>query len=187
MKKTSILAKRYAKALFGLAMEMNNLEEIMEDMELIYSVYKQNKDFRLILDAPIVSTDKKKAVFNSLFKKNINEITLKYLMIILRKRREAYLGAIAEQFIALYKEFKNIIIVHLQTAAEVDGTIRKKVIKLLEDQTKGNIELHAAVKKEIIGGFILTYDDKKYDDSISTQLKMLKRDVAALNLYKRGF
>ena len=186
MKKTGILAKRYAKALFGLAMEMNNLEEVRKDMELIFDVYKQNKDFRLILDAPIVSIDKKKAVLNSLFKKHVNEITLRYLMIILRKRREAYLGNIAEQFISLYKEFKSIIIVHLQTAAEIDDTIRNKVIKLLEDQTKGNIELHEAVKKEIIGGFILTYDDKKYDDSISTQLQLLRRDVAALNLYVRG-
>jgi len=187
MKKTSILSKRYAKALFGLALEMNILEPVMKDLELIFTVYKENKDFRLILDAPIVSMDKKKAVFNGLFKERINEITFKYLMIILRKKREAYLGAIAEQFISLYKKFKNIIIVHLQTAAEIDESIRKKVIKLMEDQTRGIIELNETIKKEIIGGFILIYGDKKYDDSIRTQLQMIKRDIADINLYVRGF
>jgi F-type H+-transporting ATPase subunit delta len=108
-------------------------------------------------------------------------------MIILRKKREHYLGTIAKQYIALYKKYKNIVTVHLQTAAPVDEKISKKVIKLLEDQTHGEIELDEQVKEEIIGGFILAYDDNKYDDSIRAQLQMIKREVADINLYIRGF
>ncbi len=186
MKKTSILSKRYAKALFGLALEMDILEQVLKDMQLVYDVYTENKDFRLVLDAP-VNPDKKRAIFKSLFEKRVNEITFKYLLIILRKRRESYLGTIGEEFVNLYKNFKNIITVHLQTAAAIDKSIREKVIDLLEGQTKGEIELNEVVKKEIIGGFILTYDDKKYDDSIKTQLQLIKRDVADFNLYVKGF
>jgi F-type H+-transporting ATPase subunit delta len=187
MKKTGILSKRYAKALFDLALEMNIVDQVIKDLQLVFDVYRENKDFRLVLDAPIVNTDRKAAIFKSLFKERVHDVSFKFFMIILRKRREHYLGSIAEEFIIMYKKYKNIVTVRLQTAAPVDEKIRKKVISLLEKQTHGEIELEEQVRKEIIGGFILTYDDNKYDDSIKTQLQMIKRDVADINLYIRGF
>lgn len=186
MKKTGILSKRYAKALFDLVLEMNILEEVKKDMELVYDVYAENKEFRLVLSAPVRS-DRKNAIFTSLFEKHVHEVTMKYLLIILRKHREVYLGHIAKQFTALYKEFKNIITVHLQTAVEIDDKLRKQVISLLEEQTKGEIEMNEVVNQELIGGFILRYGDNKYDDSIRTQLQLLKREVADINLYVKGF
>jgi F-type H+-transporting ATPase subunit delta len=187
MKKTGILSKRYAKALFDLALEMNVLEQVIHDMQLVFDVYYENKDFRLVLDAPIVNQDRKVAIFRRLFKDKVHDVSYKFFMIILRKKREHYLGTIAKQYIALYKKYKKIVTVHLQTAVPIDEKIRKKVIKLLEDQTHGEIDLDEQVKEEIIGGFILAYDDNKYDDSIRAQLQMIKREVADINLYIRGF
>ena len=186
MKKTGILSKRYAKALFDLALEMNILDQVIKDMELVYDVYRENKDFRLVLSAPIVNMDKKTAILSDLFKERVHEISFRYFMIITRKKREAYLGEIARQFISLYKKFKNIITVHLLTADKIDDSIRQKVIRLLHEQTKGEIELIEYVKKEIIGGFILTFDDQKYDDSIRTQLQLMRRTVSDCNLYVKG-
>ena len=61
----------------------------------------------------------------------------------------------------------------------------KRAIDLLEKQTKGTVELIEEVKAELVGGFVLNYDDYKYDASIAYQLKKLKKSTAEINLYIR--
>lgn len=185
MKETKI-ANRYAKALFDLALETKVLDQVKNDMELVVSVCQQNRDFRLMLQSPIVFTDKKEAILKEVFEKQIQQISYFFLMIITRKKREAVLEAIAEQFVIIYKEFKNITTATLGTAIKLDQEIKDKVTSLLSDQTKGKIELSEEVNKDLIGGFVLSYDDKQYDASIKKQIKELRRDFDK-NLYIREF
>ena len=182
----TIIAQRYAKAVFELALEMNLLEEIKADMGLISSVCADNKDFIRMLNSPVIRTDIKIKILKSVFEKDISDISMRYLVIITRKMREQFIRSIADEFLNIYKEFKNIFTVYFASAREISDEIRKKVIKLLEDQTKGNIELVEEVKEDLIGGFVLNYDDFKYDASIAYQLKKFKHTAAEINLYVRG-
>ncbi len=180
------LASRYAKALFDFSIEQNALEQIKEDMKLVMSVCKQNREFRLMLESPIIFTDKKEAIIIEVFGKHIQEISRNFLLIIIRKNREALIDGIAQQFIEQYKEYKNITTAELATAVQLDPDVKKNVISLLEDQTKGEIELIEEIKEELIGGFVLSYKDYQYDSSVKKQIKELKKDFDT-NLYIRGF
>ncbi|MBU2649476.1 MAG: ATP synthase F1 subunit delta [Bacteroidetes bacterium] len=181
----TILAGRYAKALFELSLEMNLLDEIKEDMYTISRLCHESKDFRLFLKSPVIHAARKKAILKKMLEKHLNELSFRYVILITKKRREMYLEDIAAAFITLYKKFKDILTVTLKTAYNPDEDIRKKIIDLLHDQTGSNIELLDEVKKELIGGFILTYDNKQYDASISNQLEKLRRGAARINLYER--
>jgi F-type H+-transporting ATPase subunit delta len=185
--KSVIVAKRYAKALFDLALEMNVLEEIKKDMALVVDLCKTNNQFRRLLTSPVIRTDKKNKILKEIFDKKVHEISLRYILIITRKRREAYLENIALQFIEQYKKYKHIVSVNLETATEIQAKSRERIIKLLEDQTKGSIELEEMINKEIIGGFILNYENKKYDASVSSQLTAMKKAIADINLYISKF
>jgi F-type H+-transporting ATPase subunit delta len=181
----TLIAKRYAKALFDFSLEMNKVEDVKADMELLLSVCESNADFRQLLRSPVIRTEKKQHVMQSLFKDKVNEISSRYLDIIIRKKRENQIEHIAEEYILAYKKFKNIITVHFASASAITDEIRKKVINLLEEQTKGSIELIEEVKKELVGGFVMNYDDYKYDASIAHQLRKLKKSSAEINLYVR--
>ena len=181
----TLIAKRYAKALFDFSMEMNAIEETKADMEFILSVCASNKDFLQLLRSPVIRTEKKQKVINAIFEKKITNLSLRYLNIIARKKRENLIKPIAEEYIISYKKFKNIFTVHFESANAVSADIRKRVIALLEDQTKATIELIEEVKKELVGGFVLSYNDYRYDASIAYQLKLLKKSSAEINLYKR--
>ena len=185
MKETRI-AKRYAKALFDFSLEHKVPEKIIDDMKLIYSVCKLNKDFILLLRSPIIKSDKKQNIINEIFKKHIHKVTLTYLLIITRKGRERFIKDIAEQFIILYKKYKGIITAHLTTAEAIDLSIRNQIIGLLKKQTKADIELIEEIKKELIGGFVLLFDDNQYDASIMKQIKKLQKEFD-INLYIKGF
>ena len=183
----SLIAQRYAKAIFDLALEMNVIEETKADMELIFGVCTTNKDFVMMLKSPIIRPEKKIKVMSKLFKDEITELSLRYLSIITRKNREQFISNIADEFIRMYKKFKNIFTIQLESAESISDDIRKKVIALMEEHTKGTIELNEEVRKELIGGFILSFDDYKYDASIAYQLRKLKKGAAEINFYIREF
>ena len=114
------LASRYAKALFDFALEQKMLEQVKDDMDLVVAVCKQNRDFRLMLQSPIIFTDKKESIITEIFGKHIQKISYHYLLIITRKNRESLIDGIAKQFIEQYKEFKNMTTAELATAVEID-------------------------------------------------------------------
>ncbi|MEN8224676.1 MAG: ATP synthase F1 subunit delta [Bacteroidota bacterium] len=182
---SSLIAQRYAKAIFELALEMNVVEEVKADMELISSVSSSSKDFVLLLKSPVIRAEKKIKVMEALFKNKISDLSMRYLTIITRKKRESFLMSISEEFINIYKKFKNIITIHFESAEAISDELRNKIVTLLEDQTKGTIEMNEKVKKELVGGFVISYDDYKYDASIAYQLRKLKKSAAEINFYIR--
>jgi F-type H+-transporting ATPase subunit delta len=181
----SLIAKRYAKALFDLALEMNVIEDVKNDMELVQSVCDSNSEFNRMLKSPVIRSDKKQKVIEGIFKGKISDLSLRYLSIITRKKREDMLKQIAGEYIIAYKKFKNIFTIHFESVVEISDVLRKQVIALLEERTKANIELNEEIKKELVGGFVLKYDDYKYDASIAYMLRRLKKEAAEVNLYKR--
>lgn len=185
MRKTRI-GSRYAKALFELTLEKDILEKVNKDMGLISNTIKENKDLKILLRSPVIKSYKKESIIKAIFKNKIEDISLHFTLIIIRKNREEYIDSIVEEFKELYKKYKNITTTYLKTAIKIDEDIRKKVIKLLQEQTKGEIELNEIVNKELIGGFVLTYGPYQYDASIAKQIADLKKDFR-LNLYIRKF
>ena len=182
----SLIAQRYAKAVFDLALEMNQVENVKQDMDLLISVCSENKDFLLLLKSPVIKSDKKMKIIQTLFKDKVSDLSLRFMLIIARKRREKYIQDIAGEFLEIYKKFKNIFTIHFASASKISDELRKRVIALMEEQTQGSIDLKEEVKEELIGGFVLSYDDYKYDASIAYQLRKLKKNAAEINLYVRG-
>jgi len=182
----TIISKRYAKALFDLAIEMKKLERIKDDIELIQSVTKENPEFIRLLKSPIIPAGKKNKIIAAIFKDKLDVLTFKFLQLVTRKEREIFLDTISSSFIKLYKEHHNIITITLTSSEKMDEKSKKELIKLLSDQTHKTIDLIEKVDKSLIGGFVLDMDDKKYDASISHQLERLRKSFDK-NLYVKGF
>ena len=180
------LAGRYAKALFDLAIEMKVLEKVYADAELIIDVCEKNKDFVLMLRSPIIKDVKKLAILKDIFEKNLNALTYKFLVLITRNKRESIIKEIAERFVDLYKEFKNILPVNLTASVILDEETKGKIMELLEKHSGSSIELTEQVDEELIGGFMLEFDNKQFDASVLRQIKNLQKEFD-INLYSKGF
>jgi F-type H+-transporting ATPase subunit delta len=185
MKETRI-ATRYAKALFELSLEQKCQEQTSQDMMLVRAVCLENKDFRLLLSSPIIKSDKKQNIMKSLFEGKLGKLSLAYLNIIAAKRRENFIEPIAEQYLALYKDYLGIISVVLTTAAGADDQIRNSVKDLVSGFTKKDVDIVEEIKGEIIGGFILRFGQYQFDDSIRKKIMKLKREFN-INVYEKGF
>lgn len=185
MRETKV-ANRYAKALFDLSVEMKLLEEVHEDIKLLLSVCAQNRDFLLMLKSPVINDKKKQAIMKDIFGDKVQDLLLRFFLVITRNRRESILDVIAEQFIIIYQEFKNIIPTTLTTAIKLDAATRDKIVNLLGERAEATIEVTEEVDDEIIGGFILEFQSKQYDASILRKIKNLRKEFD-VNLYIKGF
>ncbi|MCK9204780.1 MAG: ATP synthase F1 subunit delta [Bacteroidales bacterium] len=181
----SLVAERYAGALLELSIEKNLLEEVYHDNLLITSICKASRDLVLLLNSPVISTEKKGIILRDIFQKNVNPITLTYLMIMVRKKREAFIPAIAKKLIELYNDYKNILTVYFKSPILPDAETRKQVFSLMSKYTGKDIDLKAEIDESLIGGFVLTWDDKQYDASIRREIENLRNAIAKVNLYKK--
>lgn len=171
-------AARYAKALIDLSTERGELEKVYADMNYVLAVCNASRDFTMLLGSPIVKSDKKISILREIFRSNTTAITLTFMEILARKRRESLLGPIAQEFIAQYKQNKKILTAVITTAEGLDETIRKKVYDLVKKGSAGEVELVEKINKDLIGGFILRIGDKQVDASLLRQLKNLRRSFS---------
>ncbi|MHB8259482.1 MAG: ATP synthase F1 subunit delta [Bacteroidia bacterium] len=170
-----LVAIRYAKSLLQLAIEKGQLEKVYADMQLIESVCEGNREFTNFLNSPIIKTDKKVSVINEVFLGKVSEITSGFLTILTNKRRELYMGEIAKAFVIQYKQHKNILMAVITSATGIDSSVKTKVLELIKQTTKGEVELVEKVDKNLIGGFVLTIGDKQVDASVSRKLNNLRK------------
>jgi F-type H+-transporting ATPase subunit delta len=176
------VASRYAKSLLELAQETQSLEKTNQDFTLVLQVMEQNKSLESLLKNPIVKSDKKLAIIKQIFKGKISDISMLFLEILIKKRREAYLRDIIQQFIAQYKQIKGITTAVITTAVGIDEKIRKEVIELVKGDSDSRIELVEKVNPALIGGFVLRYGNIQYDTTVAKYLRQLKRNFSK-NLY----
>ena len=183
----SLVAERYAKAIFELAVEEQQVEAIYADALELASVCRENREFVLVLRSPVISEEKKEKILKDLFGKRFHQITLQFLLLLVRKNREVFIPEIAQNLIELYKDYKHILTVSLTMAVPASEAIQNKVKEVIKDYTQWKIDLVQEIDSDIIGGFILNWSDMQYDASIRYQIERLRRGTASVNLYKKGF
>lgn len=176
------VASRYAKSLLELAQENKAMDKIYSDLNLILNVIEGNKGFEALMNNPIVNSDKKLSIVSEIFRGKISEVALKFLEILIKKRREPYLKNIIHQYINQYNEIKGITTAVITTAIGIDDKIRKEVIDLVKGSTDSEIELVEKINPDLIGGFVLRYGNIQYDTTVAKYLRQLKMNFSK-NLY----
>lgn len=168
------LASRYAKSLLDLAVEQNNLEATLKDVQLLDQVTK-NRDFASMLRSPIIKADKKQDIIKAVLGNNLGQLTQAFVNLLVSKGREGNLPEIASAFISQYKEMKNIKTVKLVTATQASDALKTAIHKkVMASMPNAQVELVEEVDPSLIGGFVLQMDDKLYDASIRRDLHDVK-------------
>lgn len=173
----SLIVDRYAKAMFKLATEQNELEQVYADINALQSFCDDAEGFTELLNNPVIKPGKKKEAFHSVLKDKVNITTLNLLDLLITNNREILLEDINRRFIWLYKNQKGIKEVAIYTAVSFDDDQRANLDSFLQEQFKSPIELTIKVKPELIGGFILTVDGKMADASLRSKLKQIKKQL----------
>lgn len=165
------LASRYAKSLLDLAVEQNQLDAVLKDVQLLDAISNQSRDFVNVLRSPVIKADKKQAIIDAVVGAKLGNLTKSFITLLVNKSRERNLPEIAAAFISQYKEMKNIKTVMLTTATPVNDVVKSAIMKKVEAMLPGSqIDLKTSVNADLIGGFVLEMGDNLYDASVRRDL-----------------
>lgn len=172
-----VVASRYAKSLLDLANEKAQTETVYADMLQLKSICAESKDFKVFLNSPVISSEKKIETIKALFNGKLSALTVNFLETTVAKRRESYVPQIVTSFIEQYKINKNILSAIVTTANGLDAATKQQVLDLVKTQLKTEVELVEKTNADLIGGFVLTIGDKQIDKSVARQLSNLKKQL----------
>jgi F-type H+-transporting ATPase subunit delta len=168
------VASRYAKSVIDLAIEKGCLDEVHTDMLSFATVCNENRELVALLKSPIVKSDKKFNVLNSIFNGKVNALTLAFFKIITQKGREQVLPSIAEEVHHQFNILKGIQQAQVITASPLNEELRNEFKKLVVGATGKTVDLTETVDQDLIGGYILRIADKQIDESIKSKLNKIK-------------
>jgi len=177
------LAGRYAKSLVDLAIERNQLETVYKDMQYLQSVCKSSPEFVNVLRSPVINPDKKQNILSAITDGKVSELTSSFNKLLISKTREEYIPEIITAVIGLYNEIKGIHTVKLTTATAISEELKQAIVAKMKAETSlQNIELETSVKEELIGGFVLEFNNNLVDASIERDLRDIKKQFSK-NIY----
>lgn len=176
------VASRYAKSLFDLATERNLLDKVETDAHTFLDLVRASRQFNAMLKSPVIHMDKKWHIIEKSFRGKVDLLTMEFIKIVLRKRRDEILPDIFQQFLAMYREHKNIISATVYTAVPINDKIKSEVEAYLSKKAHAaTIELKNEVRQDLLGGFVIRYEDKLVDASVASQLKALRNQLINAN------
>jgi len=173
----SKISVRYSRALFETAVEKNLLDKVYEDM-LFISQLCMMAEIKEVLESPIIVPSKKRAILFSVLEKNVQQLTISLVNLLIKNGRENYLPAVARVFKDETLKYRGITQSTLITAIPVDESIRKEIKELITAIFKTKVELTETVDNEIIGGFILKVNDNYIDASVKTKLRRIRKSLS---------
>lgn len=179
----SIVARRYAQALFNVALSRKTVDIIASELFQLRSFSDKDDRFVNFLQAPQVLTEHKVAMVKSLFTTRLSPSLLSFLLLLIEKERVMLLSLIAQEFEKLLEDYKGLIKAKVTTAVHIDPDYKKNLVEKLEKLTGKKIELVHKIDPGIIGGIIVQLNYRIVDKSVRYQLTALKHELMALKVY----
>ena len=167
-----VVAKRYAKSIFNLAQEKEQLETVYEEVNILIQVFKNEQIALDFLTNPVLSFSKKKEIFDKVLKEKFTPLTMSILYFIIKNKRSNLLTQILEEYNLLYREDKKIMYVDLITAQKANDELKNIIIKRLGQEQK--ILLNERIDKSILGGVLIKVNDKQFDSTVKSYINKIK-------------
>ena len=169
-----IISVRYARALLKSALDANIDVQVYQEMQLLAKCYIEVPELRHTIDNPMLDKEKKQTLLlTAVGGDGASQLSKAFVALVLKEDRENMIQFMANSYVTLYRQQKNIIRGKLTTAVAVAPATEQKMRQMVESKTKGTVEFETEVNPDIIGDFVLEYDTYRMDASVKSRLNAI--------------
>ena len=172
-----VVSVRYARALLKSAVNMHLENQVYADMQTLAASYIEVPQLRFTIDNPMLVKEQKLQLLETACGNKPSDLTKRFLQLVLDEGRESTLQLMANSFVTLYRQQKNITRGRLITATAVSAETEAKMKQMVETKTQGTVEFQTEVDPDIIGGFILEYDTYRMNASVKSKLNSILTEL----------
>ena len=168
----SILARRYAKALFLQAQQEDVLDQVTSELRSVMELMKST-DLDEFLSSPNISFDSKQRVLNKV-EQSVSGLLRRFLDMTLKRRRIREIPNIYEELLQMEDEMRGIERASVTTAVQLTQEHIEKLRTELNRLMNKEIMLEPKIKPEIIGGVIVEMGDYMIDGSMAKEIRDIR-------------
>lgn len=173
------IARRYAKALLGIAIEQRAHEKFRSELEQFATMYTSNVEFKNAMDNAIFPLSQRQSVIQTLAQKlSLSKPVTNLAEMLLARGKFSYFPMILKEFQTLSDRHMGRIRGKLTTVSKVDVTTELRIQTALEKISSQKVVLDKQEDPSLLGGFVLQLGDVVYDGSIISQLQHLRQRLS---------
>ncbi|MCL0028725.1 ATP synthase F1 subunit delta [Dehalococcoidia bacterium] len=171
-----ISARRYAQAIFILAVESDELEKWLNDLTLL-AESASNSQFLEFMTQPRVPASTKLKVIHESLGNSVGGLALNLVSLLSIRNLLHALPEIADQYQRLLDDHRGIERAEVISAVPLTDQQHRSAVELLEKMSGKEVRLSARVEPRLIGGMILRVGDSVVDGSTKTRLQTMRREM----------
>ena len=165
-------SKRYARAVFEIALEQNELEKWQSELGRLIDLEK-DPDVALLLDSQKLSFDDKVKVVDARLS-DVGQMARNLAYLLVSGNKMGLINDIAVQYRSLLNSHFNTEYAEVTTAVALDESVKEKIRTTLGSIIGKQIVMQTRVDPAIIGGIVARIDGKLLDGSTRGRLETLK-------------
>ena len=170
-----LVSDRYASALYDLAAEKKLVDPVLGDLSNLKNILNENKELRLVIKSPLISSSDKLNIFETLLKKiNANELTSTFVKVIEKNKRLSNLASLIVQFININSHKRGDVLADITSADELNDDQKNNITNQLKSILGDKLSLSFDVDQNIMGGLIVKVGSKMIDTSLANKINKLK-------------
>ena len=169
-------AKRYAQAVFQIALERGELDRWQSDLKKIASL-SEDVAYVKLLESPKLRFSDKTRLISERFS-DINPLAVNLVNLLVARERLGMVGEIAEDYERLLYSHRGIEPADVVTAVPLDEDEIKKLEERLGTIIGKKVVVKPEVDPTVVGGIVARVGGKLLDASTRNRLEALKKQIA---------
>ena len=180
----SVVARNYAETLLALARRSGDgaVDAFDSAIADVAGVLEREPRIRAFLETPRVDAEAKKKALRASFGGRIPEPVLRFLLVVVDKRRQGILREIAVAFHDLVDQIHGRVRARITLAEPPDDALRVEIVRALEQRLGKRVLPSWETDRDMVGGVVVRVGDQILDGSVRSRLAALHRRLLATEL-----
>ena len=169
------LAARYAAALFDLADEKKQLDQVAGDLRDVQAMIADSPDLRRLLRSPVLSREAQAQAMGALLERaGTGELVRRFVALVARNRRMFALPEMIAAYLQQLAQRRGEMRAEVTAARPLDERQRAALAEALRRAVGGSVELEMKVDPALIGGLVVRVGSRMIDSSLRSKLQRLQ-------------
>jgi F-type H+-transporting ATPase subunit delta len=169
------LAERYATALFELAQDDHQLDQVAKDLDSLRKLIDSSDDLKRLVRSPVFSRDDQANAMGAILDRaGVHALTRRFVLFVASQRRLFALQDMARSFAKQLADMRGEMTARVTSAKQLSTTQVAALKATLKSAFGGrDVALDTQVDPSLLGGIVVKVGSRMIDSSLKTKLNNL--------------
>jgi F-type H+-transporting ATPase subunit delta len=178
---SGVYARRYAQAVFRMALEQKELNVWQSDLRKVSSIIRDEAFFALLENREVPFEEKARVLSERLGE--IHPMALKLVSMLIARGRLSMIQDISDEYQQMLDNYRGVEgaqVAEVTTAIPLDDDYKLRLAQRITDMVGRPVVLRSRVDPGVVGGIVIRIGDKLIDGSIRSKLASLRRELGGV-------